>query len=375
MKQVFTAIFIWISSIVSAQEYYIKAKITGFKDKTIFYLRDLNSDSDIDSAVINNNSFTMKGRFMSSPNSLWLHTKSNDKFYYNNLFVGNENILITGDAKDFPFDLVVRGSKTQDEYSILNNSTKSLYKKRDSLVSISMELMQKQGDSIEIKQKSLWMEVGKIDKETELRRISFIKQNLHSYAALNELFFLKRTFAKDTLQQMYNALNTRLKESKYGKRISTYLKVGDVLKKGDYFSDFSAVDQFGKQWKLSDLRGKYILLDFSTTYCGPCIMAMKDLQSLNATLSDKLAIVSFSGDIGKDTWLKGVKRDNPSWPSLWDGKGTYGETIIKYGVSGYPTFYLINTDGKIINKWSGYGTEPNGKSNLVNIVSKTINAP
>jgi hypothetical protein len=69
------------------------------------------------------------------------------------------------------------------------------------------------------------------------------------------------------------------------------------------------------------------------------------MKKLSATYSDKLAIVSLSGDAGKDTWLTGIDRDRPNWLSLWDGKGIYIEAMLKYGVSGFPTFCLVKGHG------------------------------
>jgi peroxiredoxin len=154
------------------------------------------------------------------------------------------------------------------------------------------------------------------------------------------------------------------KQSLFGQRIGNYLKVGDILNKGNNITDFEALDKDGNKHRLSEIKGKYILLDFSTTYCGPCIESLEDLKIISKKYAEQLGIVSFSGDGGKATWLKGISRDQPAWLSLWDGKGSYGETILKYGVTGYPTFFLIDPQGKIVSKWSGYGKSPGEKGSL-----------
>ena len=55
---------------------------------------------------------------------------------------------------------------------------------------------------------------------------------------------------------------------------------------------------------------------------------------IDKTYSDSLEIISFSGDSKKDIWLNSLKRDSVTWISLWDGKGRYSETYIKYGIQG-----------------------------------------
>jgi hypothetical protein len=67
--------------------------------------------------------------------------------------------------------------------------------------------------------------------------------------------------------------------------------------------------------------------------------------------------------------MESITRDKPSWQSWWDGKGVYGNVILKYGVTGYPTFFLIDPSGKIIHGSAGYGP---GK--LERIMATAINA-
>jgi thiol-disulfide isomerase/thioredoxin len=277
-------------------------------------------------------------------------------------------VIITGDKKDFPLDMKITGSKIQDVRNIIARRTKNYDKQRDSLVSISVRLMQITGDSIETIQKTLWNKIYKIDSLTVVEKKKFIKEYSNSFAALQELFWQKNQFTRDSIYAIYRSLKPLYKESQYGQRIGNYLKVGDILKQGDSFSDFEALDQFGKTRKLSDFKGKYILLDFSTTYCGPCMAAADELKKLSEELKSNLTVISFSGDANKEIWMQGIRRDSPTWINLWDGKGFYGETIIKYGIQGYPTFYLISPQGKIVTNWTGYN-----KGLIGNMISKIIN--
>ncbi|MFI5138765.1 MAG: TlpA family protein disulfide reductase, partial [Sphingobacteriales bacterium] len=255
------------------------------------------------------------------------------------------------------------------EHNILVNLTKEDYKKRNLLLE---DIFALKGDSSEIKGKKIWKVISKIDSTDDIVTKNFIKTHLNSYEALNNLFYLKNRYPKDTLRQMYNSLTPKLMQSRFGQRINSYLKVGDILKKGDNFADFEAMDKDGAKHRLSEIKGKFILLDFSTTYCGPCIESIEDLKILSKKYADQVQIISFSGDGGKATWLKGINRDQPGWLSLWDGKGNYGETILKYGVTGYPSFFLIDPQGKIVSKWVGYGKDPGKKGSLETEVDEVL---
>ncbi|MFI5140078.1 MAG: DUF4369 domain-containing protein, partial [Sphingobacteriales bacterium] len=106
------------AGIVVAQQYVIKAHITGFNNGAKFYLKDIDADADIDSAFIQNDHFVLNGKLAETPQSLWLYSQTGKNYYYVTLMIGNEDININGDIKDFPFDLSVTGSKTQDEHNI-----------------------------------------------------------------------------------------------------------------------------------------------------------------------------------------------------------------------------------------------------------------
>ncbi|MDB5032131.1 TlpA disulfide reductase family protein [Mucilaginibacter sp.] len=357
-----------LALLASAQQYEIRANITGFSNGTKFYLLDPELNTNIDSTLIQNNHFLIKGRLYDTPKSLWVMTQADGHYRYVTLLIGNDTIDIKGDIKDMPYGMIITGSKTQDEHNLLISQTGPLYKKRNELVEQARAL---KGDSAQIKSKVIWKTIGKIDSTTTVVIKDFIIHNLNTYEAVAELFFMKGTF-KDSLQQMYNSLKPEIKQSPFGQRIVTYLKVGDKLKIGDIFTDFEALDQYGKKHRLSDFKGKYILLDFSTTYCGPCIESIPDMKNIVKKYGDKITVITFSGDGSKDLWLTGVKRDKPTWLSLWDGKGIYGETPLKYGTNGFPDFIVIDPDGKIINNWMGYGKNDDGRGSLETNVEKIL---
>lgn len=358
-KILLTLLLLTFTTLIFAQQYHIKANITGVPNGTKFYVTDSDTETDIDSAVMNNSQFVLEGRLYSSPRRLWVYANSGDNYYYFTLFIGPEKITVKGDAKDFPFDLSITGSKTQDTHKALLDLQKGGIKQRNVLLK---EYFAKKSDSLEGKR--ILKLIAKIDSTDLMIRKNFAQTHLNSYEGLDVLFYLKHDISKDTLAQLYHAVDPVYQQSQFGKRIANYLKVGKILDKGDQSTDFAAVDTEGKVHHLSDHIGKYVLIDFSATYCGPCIASVEELKLIAGKYKEQLSLITFSCDGSKDIWLQGIKRDTPTWLSLWDGKADFGETVMKYGIIGYPTFVLIDPKGKIVLKWTGYGKNTAGKGDL-----------
>ena len=341
-------------SIISCQKqdkYVITGNVTGFPDSTIVYLQNLSTEEKFDSALIIGGKFQLIGHLQDEPEQIWLTSNVGNKFIFTNLLIGNEKVKITGDIKDFPFNVKITGSPSQDDLNHLRDLTKMFDIKRDSLVKSFFELSPNEQEE---KGKEIVSAINKLDDTTHAIRVQYVKSHINTYPGIIYLGYLKNSLPKDTVRALYNKLSNEIRSSKYAKVIEIYLK-DKIPEIGDTYYDFKAIDRNNDTIVFSSLVGKYILLDFTSAYCGPCVKSAAELRLINRTYSDSLEIVSFSGDANKVIWLKSLKRDSVSWISLWDGKGTYSETYIKYGVQGLPTFFLIDPNGIIIDKWSGYG--------------------
>lgn len=329
--------------------YRITGEVTGFPDSTMMYLQNTNTQENIDSAYVIAGHFEMNGTLEHTPEQLWLHTRVDNSYTY--LLIGNDEIQVRGDITDFPWYVQVSGSKIHDEWTLFREATVQYDVARDSLVQRYFLLPPDAKEEV----KTIWDTIRRIDSVTQSLRTDLVKTNINTYAGLIELGYLKRSLPFDTVGALYGRLSPDLQASKYGKVIATFLE-GVIPEIGDNFLDFEAFDASGKSTRFSALaKGRYVLLDFTAAYCGPCIEAAPELREISEQFSDSLSVVSFSVDEKKDIWLNSLKRDSVSWMSLWDGKGTFSDTYIQYGISGFPTFLLINPEGRITAKWSGYG--------------------
>lgn len=139
-----------------------------------------------------------------------------------------------------------------------------------------------------------------------------------------------------------------------GKAIKEMLDMPKPLKKGDMMVDDVLFDVDGARHTLSEHKGKYILLDFWSQYCGPCIQSIPEAEEVAEEYKDKLAFVSICSD-SEDEWKSFIANRNMKglqWNQLKpSGTGLAG----RYGVTAIPQYVIISPEGVIIDKWAGYG--------------------
>jgi thiol-disulfide isomerase/thioredoxin len=114
--------------------------------------------------------------------------------------------------------------------------------------------------------------------------------------------------------------------------------------------DIEMVDPNGKTRKLSDLRGKYVLIDFWASWCNPCRMENPNVVRVYKAYKDKgFDIFSVSLDTEKDRWKKAIIADNLTWANhVSDLKGWQSDVVSQFQFQGIPHTLLLDPEGKII---------------------------
>jgi thiol-disulfide isomerase/thioredoxin len=117
---------------------------------------------------------------------------------------------------------------------------------------------------------------------------------------------------------------------------------------GKVAPDIVSQDLDGKPMKLSDFRGKVVVLNFWATWCGPCMALVPQERALVGRLNDRpFALVGFDGDEDKGA-AKGVaEKEGMTWRSFWDGGHNESPIIARWGIYSWPTIYVIDQHGII----------------------------
>lgn len=159
------------------------------------------------------------------------------------------------------------------------------------------------------------------------------------------------TLMKEKLLILYENLDDLNKNSIQAVTVNTLLNP-DKLKKGDLMPNLVLKDLDGCRHTLSEVKGKWILLDFWSGGCLPCIRAIPELHEFENQYSDELAVVSISIDSEK-MWRAASESFNLTGNNWIDGKADMG-IYRKFGDGGVPIFVLISPDGVIKEIWMGY---------------------
>lgn len=361
MKKIFALLL--LPSFVFAQTVVIKGKFSGDtkgNNKVYIYGNGVKNDS----AVMVDGSFEFKLPFEKPFLPLFYteYDKNVKRMYapYQVLVEQpGEIILSGGDITKGMASFKVSGMKSAEDYSELRTQQTAVYKKVNDQVAAKFgptwyDRKNPKADEINAERDKL------VGQEMASVLNDFIKTHPDSYASALVLSMSRSSMKTADLEKLYALLSAKGKQTEEAQNVGDYLKGLKSSAIGSTVQDFTLSTPDEKQFSFSSLKGKYVLIDFWASWCGPCKQSFPHMKEVYAKYKgDKFEIYSISIDKDKAAWLKGLQEQQLPWLQTLDTKNI---SQSGFAVTGVPTTFLIDPKGKILMKEVGF--EPGGNSPL-----------
>jgi peroxiredoxin len=331
------------------------------KSKIKVYLGYLDYEKTIpiflDSVYANDGEFIFEGT-VDKMRELGLMNEKSDQYSIPFFIEEGENVIKEDNSKDrdISFGVSIINQPTKDKQT-LDSIISEFYAAHETFYKKYNELMAVVDD--EIKSSKPYTDSLDIldNKDDSLRKMvialeeKFIKDHPKSYFSAFYLYYpFGFTGQIEQKMELYKILDEDVKNSYYGKLLSSHFEKQYIV--GKVAPEITGIDTKNESFKLSNFKGKYILIDFWASWCVPCRKSNKKLLTWYNDFAQKnnLEIVCISLDDSELEWKKAIKMDGiGDWYQLIRSNTTIG--IEDYSVSTIPNQFLIGPDGKILKEF------------------------
>jgi peroxiredoxin len=353
----------------NGQPFTIKSKLTNITGPAKAYLvYYLGANSVTDSANVVNGEFSFDGVIMDPVTaSLFIDHKpvGFEKYVAQNFpdggpsrtadglsfFLEKGNITITG--KDSIANANIAGSPINDDNKNLKAQLKVIVDKAKKITDETQKATAAQQRSAAF-QNATQAKYSVLQNEQKTVLKNFITTHPDSYISLLALSSVSGpTPDIADVEPLYNLLSADLKNTEGGKQLKISIDALKLTAIGALAPDFSQNDVNGLPVQLSSFRGKYVLIDFWASWCGPCRQENPNVVKLyNKYKGKNFTVLGVSLDKAgdKSAWLAAIKGDGLTWTQVSDLKGWSNLAASLYGVQSIPQNFLIDPQGKIVAK-------------------------
>lgn len=332
------ALILWSVMTTYAQKANVTGNITGMKDTLMMVYYKTPAGPKTDTVKV------VEGKFKWTP-ALSAPQKVNLFFGKKHLplYVENSDILIHGSA-DLLDNVKITGSGVQDEANKYAASMKRITDQEQEINDQYQRAGKEERLIMEARYEKLL--ISKREKDAE-----YIRSHPKSFFSLSLVIGHTLMAKYEDLKPMYDGLDHSIQQTGEGKMIGDKLAILKRSAIGAPVLDFTQNDTQGKPVRFSDFKGKYVLVDFWASWCGPCRAENPNvLQAYNKYKDRNFTVVGISLDDKEANWKKAIKDDGMPWAQLSDLMGFKNAVSTYYGIQGIPSTLLVDPEGKIIAK-------------------------
>jgi peroxiredoxin len=349
MKQVFAilsiAVILFSCGGRDKNQFTINGNVKGVDTGMVFILKnDAGTWIAQDSVKIQGGKFSFKGSVPAPEMYRLVLAGLEEPLFF---FLENSAIEINV-LPDSMTGSVVTGSATNDTYMKYRSQDDILNKKMDEMYTEYKQAEEK-NDTVTLGR--LNAASDSLDKEKKKLIVEFAKTNNTSIVAPYLIWKNRWQFELPEMEQIAVKFDTVLKPSKYYQSLNEYIGILQNVQVGKSAPDFTMNDSLGKPVTLSSLKGKYLLVDFWASWCGPCRHENPNVVVAYQGYHDKgFDVLGVSLDNSRDKWIEATKKDNLTWTHVSDLLRWQNAAAKLYGISSIPSNVLLDKDQVIIAK-------------------------
>lgn len=350
MKSTLLGILVFTSSLISfaQNKLIINGNLQGMKGRTTIYARAADN-SRSDSTTVHEGKFVFELQ-ISSGDIYFLQIGKDNRIENSSLllYLQAGELNIVGKGPSFS-NITLSGSQFILDYNSFNEKMKEamVTKTADDITKRYIDAIAK-NDKALIHQ--LDVQLAKADTARALIAEDWV--NSHPGSAIDAFLiyvYMRPYMPVTTMEGIFDNLTTEAKNNAVARKIQNSIESSKLTAIGQQAPDFTQSDPKGKPVSLRSFVGKYVLVDFWASWCGPCRDENPNLVKVfNKYKSRNFTVLGVSLDKEKAKWIDAIKKDGLAWTQVSDLKYWENDVAKQYDISYIPANLFIDPKGKII---------------------------